>query len=299
MSYYPQPDDGISGTAPQSTSKSEDTTPGKPATAEELEAAETKIEGRMSTFERSTLRWTKAMFGVTAATALFIGFQWHEMHTGAIDTHTLAESAKKQAENTAQQLGIAQAQVKAALDQVDAIKRQMRQDQRPWVTMAPAWPEQSLNGIPGQIVILNAGQRLQVPIKVNNTGKTPALSVSYTIHIEVVDRDKAPLLSHPINPSWHVTGSTMFPNSPETAFAYRLKQPQPREQIAFNDLTSTELQSLNEGKSYLAVYGEISYSDGFGIHHWTHFCAPVTFTQKFGFYSWRPCTKYNTTDTNQ
>jgi hypothetical protein len=70
----------------------------QPASEQELTKAETDIEKRMSAFERSSLRWNKAMFFVTVATALFIGFQWHEMHTSGFDTHELAVAAGKQAD---------------------------------------------------------------------------------------------------------------------------------------------------------------------------------------------------------
>jgi hypothetical protein len=172
-------------------------------------------------------------------------------------------------------------------------------DQRPWVTIVPAWPEEKMaNGTMAQKVIIDTGQRLEVPIKISNTGKTPALRISYTVSIEIVEQDKSPLLENPINPPWSVIGGTLFPNAPETNFVYRRKPSKSGEMI-FNDLTATEKESISSGDSYLAVYGEISYWDGFGIPHWTRFCAPVVFAKKSGLYNYRPCTEYNNVDTNR
>jgi len=62
-----------------------------------------------------------------------------EIKKGGDDTHTLAESSKKQAENTARQLPLAEAQARAAQDSVKAIQRQMRQDQRAWMNIELAF----------------------------------------------------------------------------------------------------------------------------------------------------------------
>jgi hypothetical protein len=132
--------------------------------------------------------------------------------------------------------------------------------------------------------------------KIENTGKTPALRISYNVNIEIVDRDKPPHLDNPINRPWKVIGGILYPHAPETTFAYRLK---PGDEIVFNDLTITEKQSLSNSDSYLAVYGEFVYWDGFGISHWTHFCAPFTFGSKTQSYYYKACSEYNSADTNK
>lgn len=68
------------------------------ATSEELKQTAKNIEERMSRFEKSTLRLTRAAVAISAAAAIFVCLQWWEMHTGAIDTHTLALAAKQQAD---------------------------------------------------------------------------------------------------------------------------------------------------------------------------------------------------------
>src|SRR5260370_11928923 len=69
-----------------------DTAPtGQPATAQQL----TNVEQRMSSFERSTLRWTRAMFIVTAGTGLFICFQWLEMRSGGEQTERIIKADER------------------------------------------------------------------------------------------------------------------------------------------------------------------------------------------------------------
>ncbi len=81
------------GTPAVTETKPKDPVPSKPATEADLE----KVEERMSGFERSTLRWTRASFVIVAATAAFICFQWLEMRSGGKDTHALATAASQQA----------------------------------------------------------------------------------------------------------------------------------------------------------------------------------------------------------
>ena len=142
-----------------------------PAPIGQPEAAEqfSNVEQRMSDFERSTLRLARYGLGITILTGMFIALQWYEMHSGAGDTHTLAESAKatadsakKQAEDATAQLTIAGQQATAMQDQVDAIKRQMRQDQRAWISIKfgdIGWDD---------------GKPLKVQMILANPGKTPA-----------------------------------------------------------------------------------------------------------------------------
>ncbi len=100
-----------------------------------------------------------------------------EIKKGGEDTHTLAESAKKQAENTARQLPIAETQAKAAQDSVKAIQRQMRQDQRAWLKISFATsPLQDNAPIPIMSELINMGK---TPAK-NIRGTSSSLFFSVT-----------------------------------------------------------------------------------------------------------------------
>ena len=90
----PKPDQPKSPVAaPPQESKPIDTPPAEPATAQQLE----KVEEKMSSFERSTLRWAKAAVILSALAAVFVCAQWWEMHEGGKDTHDLAVAAGNQA----------------------------------------------------------------------------------------------------------------------------------------------------------------------------------------------------------
>src|ERR1700687_1351288 len=96
-------------TAPSLVAPPENSTPAsQPATVQQLADAETDIKTRMSVFERSTLRWTRAMFVVTTATALFIAFQWREMHDAGTQTDKIISADERLAK--AMENSVAQAQ---------------------------------------------------------------------------------------------------------------------------------------------------------------------------------------------
>jgi len=59
-----------------------------------------KDQGEMNAFERSTLLWDKATFGILLVTCFFISLQWCEMRSGSQDTHDLAVAAGKEADRT-------------------------------------------------------------------------------------------------------------------------------------------------------------------------------------------------------
>ncbi len=100
---YAQPSYPIAANAPQEVHKN---TP----TVEQLHE-------RMSEFEKSALRWTRITVAVSIIAAIFVCFQWVEMHTGGRDTHELAEQAKQQAEQAKKQAEATESLAKAASDQ--------------------------------------------------------------------------------------------------------------------------------------------------------------------------------------
>jgi hypothetical protein len=97
VSEQPQP--STKGTAPGDGSpgvqipQPQSALPGQPTANAQL----TEVERELSSFERSTLRWTRATTGIVLATGIFIGLQWNEMKSGSVDTGHLVEAAKKQA----------------------------------------------------------------------------------------------------------------------------------------------------------------------------------------------------------
>ena len=100
----------------------------------------------MNEFERATLRWAKLAVFMAALAALFICFQWYEMHSGAADTHTLAEAAKKEAEKAEMiSASVAKAadQMERGANQSEASAQQVLPNPRPHWTRASPPPDWS------------------------------------------------------------------------------------------------------------------------------------------------------------
>jgi hypothetical protein len=80
--------------SPSKIAKSLTSKPAAPATEKHLTEAKTQ----MTSFEKATLRWSIVAVILSLLAAFFVSGQWYEMHTSGVDTHKLAEAAKKQAD---------------------------------------------------------------------------------------------------------------------------------------------------------------------------------------------------------
>jgi len=200
---------------------------------------------------------------IAAATVVNVGVaykMWEEMHTGGVDTHdlaaaakaqaeaakTIAESSKKQAENIASLLIIAGKQAQAAQDNVVAIQREMRQDQRAWISV-------DVSEKPGWFTV-----------SMHNTGKTPALNTTYVAGFIAGKRGTVPKEDFTKSNSsmgWPekkltVTGYVIAPNASQVASDWHGK---------FADIYKSDAE-----RTY--IEGRITYDDVFGGHHETLFC---------------------------
>jgi hypothetical protein len=165
----------------------------------------------------------------------------------------------------------------------------MRKDLRAWIQVtlksdvAPA-----VNVAPSAVIV------------VNNTGKTPATGYTGRFYVDVFPNGPDPQFG--TQPGVHIrmTGGAVFPNGPVEAPAVRVMPkgggfPNEGEVLP---LTEEEMAALNDGKSWIAVYGSVEYEDTFHTKHWTRFCfwkglilgAP---------YSAKACTAYNSVDDNE
>jgi hypothetical protein len=159
---------------------------------EHLADAEDEIEGRMSAFERASLRWSIAMFAVTLGTGIFIGLQWYEIKTGSADTHELAVQAKNQADRTKDIADRALTQAQAtnqlaiqAKRQADIASESLVATQRAFITFDHIGVERTTNRTPQGDV--SGFEFLAI---MPNDGNTPASDVISTII--VVAQDKEP-----------------------------------------------------------------------------------------------------------
>jgi hypothetical protein len=256
MSYYPQPGDGISKPLIDSLpeeSKSNDASQPQP------QAAETTIKDRMSSFEKGTLRWTRAMFVVTAATGIFIGFQWHEMHDAGTQTDKIIAADQRIA--------------KAMEDTVSNAIEISRNDQRAWV---------GISGI--QLPQTSPKKAFVIQIPYSNSGRSLALDVRTRSFATSSDGEISPeafIAAHKDEPFKEPV--VVFPGIPSSNLSIAI----PADQAA------SIIPALRSGAKRLYVLGEIRYKDVFNRPHHTTFCGEYSPKIPNNLVS---CKEYNTAD---
>lgn len=272
-----------------------DTVPSKPATEADLD----KVEERMSGFERSTLRWTRASFVVVLATGLFICLQWLEMRSGGKDTHDLAVAAgkqadrmqdfadrmKDQADRTQELAEQAKAQVAAAKRSADTAHEALTRSYRPWVGV------ESMRIIQ-PIGFIKAGDAKDptyfvdgsVQMIVKNFGSSPALSV----HTFFEAYDPSVFKKEKLDPKEPFAELRKFGES-TCALAngneFTKKRPKmfggsifPTEGITYTSGIPGFAKREFQVGQFIQLVGCIVYRDQFGERtHYTHYCfvAPV------------------------
>jgi hypothetical protein len=192
---------------------------------------------------------------------------------------------------------------------------QWRDSSNNFITDQRAWLHPESEGFPnpgstignGMSFNVSSGERIQIPYRISNTGKTPALRVNGGFVVEIVPSGKEPqvpgkdediALPYEIAPKHKfdrpvvVNGMKtpiILPNEPHHISLYR-------KYISGDDrLTTEELNDLANRRSYLLIWGKVYYSDIFGKRHWMRFCGsppignePVSTPEK--------CTEYSAID---
>ncbi len=98
----------------------------------------------------------------------FAGWQLYEIHTGSIDTHNVAESAKTQA--------------LAALSQLEVLRKSLEYSERPWITVQA--------NIAGPLTFTYQGEVFQrVSFRFKNIGRSPAIRVWSTAELAALGGD--------------------------------------------------------------------------------------------------------------
>lgn len=133
---------------------------------------------------------------------------------------------------------------------------------RAWLQPSFSWPDPKQDGFPDLANI----KELNFPMKVVNVGNTPTGQVTIDTIIEIADSNNEPSLDYSATHK-EIFGGSIFPKQswPFPAILYR-----PDGSEGF--ISPSEVEQLQLGKSYIVVFGKISYTDSFGTH-WTHFCA--------------------------
>lgn len=228
-------------------------------------------------FDRKMILLTEIGIGVAAITGVVFYVQMMEMasQTQILSAQTISAVAGASIDemNTRKQLSMFQEQVRSAQEQVRAarkeanaaqdgvaaINKQMRLDQRAWVTSTTKTP-----------VLQDEGPIFQ-QFRLTNTGKTPAKNLRVEADIEVVPSRASPRLSYLAGPHTVIVLGILYPNTPMDVTVDRRQQG-----YSYLDkpylLSHSEYLSLLDGTSYVATYMLISYDDVFKVRHWQQLC---------------------------
>jgi hypothetical protein len=161
----------------------------------------------------------------------------------------------------------------------------MRKEQRAWL---------SVRQVTGTRIALNTAP--STAIVLGNTGKSPALALVCHVYVEIIPNGTSPHFDAEIVHNIMISGVMMPGSSEEMAAIRRRYKPSSQGETEDFPLTAREKVALQDGKSWIAVHGTVSYSDVFRVGHWTRFCMHAAL--KEGMYQDRACTAYNAVDNN-
>jgi len=128
---------------------------------------------------------------------------------------------------------------------------------------------------------VQVGSSLKAPVRFANVGKTPAINVKAFVMVDLIPRGVEPRMPtrfrenakrnspHAVAGARIRTG-TIFPNGNAHDMVERLELINGI--IRRKVISVAEAQAVAEQNAYLIIFGLVSYSDGFGVHHWSKFC---------------------------
>jgi hypothetical protein len=137
-----------------------------------------------------------------------------------------------------------------------------------------------------------------------NTGRTAARNVRFLARVIFVGRNEDPDFSYPPLRTGHMNIGRMYSGASSYAGDRNL---QPSISVLNDDGSvfkagTQDLSDFNEGKKDAIAYGTITYSDIFGVKHWTRFCTVNQRLSDVGVVldsGHKKCADYNRDDTNQ
>ena len=289
--------------SPQAPSATEpqqvDAPPATPATADQL----AQVEEQMSSFERSTLRWARAAVIMSFLAAVFVCFQWWEMHSGAKDTHDLAVAAGNQATwtqrlaaNTDTESGHMKDLADRMKDQADRTKieadetKVLADEARIQAAAAKSAAETAKDTLHvserayviASAMTLNASAGL-ASFPVINMGHIPSGKVTIIVHeatINVSDPNAPSQEIIPTETHWQHYDLDSLPPM-QGAITYTANIPLPR----------INQDQINKGLQQIVIVGTVSYGDGFigtSEQRW-RFCQAGALYPRTKDFQWRPC----------
>jgi len=257
----------------------------QPSTAQQFQ----EVEKRMTSFERSTIRWTRVAVGVSILAALFICAQWWEMHSGAKDTRTLAQAAKTQAEKTStmsdsaekirqaaehlvaqeqriadnsqQAMDASNRQSKAALDATIA---NAKRDQRAWVgVMATSPSEGFTETAPWKVTVVffNSGRTPARNVESSGMFTTSPVPIPRPTPEQIKQLIFRPAQSIAPQGSYREVLGIDYPAEVSTAAQKQGQQ-----------MLLSQYAMIKSKQLFLYYFGILKYEDSFGNHRETQFC---------------------------
>jgi hypothetical protein len=138
----------------------------------------------------------------------------------------------------------------------------MRKDQRPWLDLTFTTNSNALQ----------VGDPITAMAHVVNNGKTPARAITGDVVIEMIKNGEKSKLNYPL-PHSRFTVGALFPNRPMDSPVFsRVRTASDGISVEANPVSQAELDDFNQVKSFIIVYGIVSYRDFFGTWHWTKIC---------------------------
>jgi len=241
--------------------------------------------------ERHTLIIAWAGLIVASITGVVFYCQLREMSR---QTKILSDQAKQGAADsivseghTREQLRIANAQADAAQNGVKAIQRQMRQDQRAWITI-------SFGKVTG-----GEGHPVSLPVVITNTGKTAAKKYVVKFVVRRVENTRLSgeslIFSYP-KPYMRDSGGFILPAVPATVVLNEVEESADNKSVVPHLLSHQEYARLEDGTDFVIFFAMASYYDIFGTPHWIKTCSFSSPSGKNSFA--KRCTSYNNVDNN-
>jgi len=233
---------------------------------------------------------TALTFAVAIGTLVVFYRQFGEMRT---QTGILTDQAKQAAADAVEatkrvdrQLKIAKQQADAAQDSVKAIQRQMRQQERAWLTLSETG-----------ITIPEENRPIELYVRAIDTGKTPARNVHGHTMVKTVEFNKEAALTFP-NPHRIDNIGILQPGETMNAIATTIRPINSTMLLESRPLEQRERDELIAGDRYVVVYTKVTYDDIFRVHHWIKKCWWKVFSPKhLGVYA-DNCANYAEVDNN-
>ncbi len=132
----------------------------------------------------------------------------------------------------------------------------------------------------------------------SNTGKTPAKQVQVYVRMVMVPNGHSPDFEYAERPIMVGSSGIELPGLPENTVRVNIPTKVPGSHYTEDlRLSKTDVDDLNQGRSYIATFGRIQYLDVFGTQHWIQFCGWHAYNRD-GFYNIFPCADYNNVDSD-